>query len=174
MPCCPAAVRSRAYDTQEYQGSGLQPGDSVRLAGVPGLLAAGEYALLPARYALLPGAVLVEVVPGVQDLGPNQVAGLPDGTPVVAGVRTIAGTGIADSRTTGFAIRPGSYARQLAEYRDSYGNTFFSAQGGRARPAGAAGGARCRRPAAAGRRHARPGRHAAARCRPGRPGEAGG
>ncbi len=122
----PGGSTFAAWDTQEYQGSGLQPGDSVRLAGVPGLLAAGEYALLPARYALLPGAVLVEVVPDVQDLGPNQVAGLPDGTPVVAGVRTIAGTAIADSRTTGFAIRPGSYARQLAEYRDSYGNTFFS------------------------------------------------
>jgi len=117
-----------AFDTQEYQGSGLKPGDSVRLAGVPGLLAAGEYALLPARYALLPGAVLVEVVPGVQDLAPNQVAGLPDGTPVVAGVRTIAGTDIADSRTTGFAIRPGSYARELAEYRDSFGNDFFTAK----------------------------------------------
>ncbi|MEQ1801397.1 MAG: filamentous hemagglutinin family protein [Gammaproteobacteria bacterium] len=115
-----------AFDTQEYQGSGLKPGDSVRLSGVPGLLEAGEYALLPARYALLPGAVLVEVLPGVTDLGPNQAAGLPDGTPVVAGVRTIAGTAIADSRTTGFAIRPGSYARQLAEYRDSKGNTFFS------------------------------------------------
>ena len=114
------------YDTQEYQGSDLRPGDSVRLAGVPGLLAAGEYALLPARYALLPGAVLVEVVPGVQDLALNQRAGLPDGTPVVAGVRTIAGTGIADSRTSGFAIRPGSYARRLAEYRDNFGNTFFT------------------------------------------------
>ena len=114
------------YDTQEYQGSDLRPGDSVRLQGVPGLLAAGEYALLPARYALLPGAVLVEVVPGVQDLGLNQLAGLPDGTPVVAGVRTIAGTGIADSRTSGFAIRPGSYARRLAEYRDNFGNTFFT------------------------------------------------
>ncbi|MBL8200202.1 MAG: filamentous hemagglutinin family protein [Chromatiales bacterium] len=122
----PGGSAFAAYDTQEYAGSGLKPGDSVRLAGVPGLLAAGEYALLPARYALLPGAVLVEVVPGVQDLGASQVAGLPDGTPVVAGVRMIAGTDIADSRTTGFAIRPGSYARQLAEYRDSYGNTFFS------------------------------------------------
>ncbi len=114
------------YDTQEYQGSALRPGDSVRLQGVPGLLAEGEYALLPARYALLPGAVLVEVIPSLQDLGPNQAASLPDGTPVVAGVRTIAGTGTADSRTTGFAIRPGSSARQLAEYRDNFGNTFFT------------------------------------------------
>ncbi len=114
------------YDTQEYQGSGLQPGDSVRLPGVPGLLVAGEYALLPARYALLPGAVLVEVLPSVRDLAPNQVVGLRDGTPVVAGVYSIAGTTIVDSRTTGFALRPGSYARQLAEYRDNLGNDFFT------------------------------------------------
>jgi filamentous hemagglutinin family protein len=114
------------YDTREYRGSALQPGDSVRLGAVPGLLEAGEYALLPARYALLPGAVLVEVVTGARDLVPGQVTGLADGTPVVAGVRTIAGTDIADSRTIGVAVHPGSYARQLAEYRNSRGNDFFT------------------------------------------------
>lgn len=114
------------HDAQEYAGSGLLPGDSVRLEAVPGLLEAGEYALLPARYALLPGALLVEALPAVRDVGTGRPGSLPDGTPVVAGVHTIAGTGIADSRTTGFAVRPGSHARSLAEYQDSYGNAFFS------------------------------------------------
>jgi filamentous hemagglutinin len=117
-----------AFDTQEYQGSALQPGDSVRIDGVPGLLPAGEYALLPARYALLPGAVLLEVRPDVRDVVPGEVRQLADGARVVAGVRTVVGTGLADSRTTGFAVRPGSFGRELAEYRDSFGNDFFPAR----------------------------------------------
>ncbi|MBL8226202.1 MAG: filamentous hemagglutinin family protein [Chromatiales bacterium] len=121
-------VRFGAYDTQEYRGTSLQPGDSVRLAEVPGLLPAGEYALLPARYALLPGAVLVEARPEVQDIVPGEVRSLADGARVAAGVRTIAGTDIADSRTIGFAVRPGSFGRELAEYRDYFGNSFFPAR----------------------------------------------
>jgi hypothetical protein len=113
------------FDTQESLASALRPGDSVYLDAVPGLLDAGRYALLPARYALLPGAVLVEAVDGVQDIVAGQSIGLPDGTPVTSGYRLVAGTEFRDSRTSGFAIRPGSWARQLAEYQDSFGNTFF-------------------------------------------------
>lgn len=113
------------FDTQESLASALRPGDSVYLDAVPGLLDAGRYALLPARYALLPGAVLVEAVDGVQDIVAGQSVGLPDGTPVTSGYRLVAGTEFRDSRTSGFAIRPGSWARQLAEYQDSFGNTFF-------------------------------------------------
>lgn len=116
------------YDTQEYQGSALQPGDSVRLDGVPGLLPAGEYALLPARYGLLPGAVLVEALPAVRDVVAGEVRVLQDGTRVVGGQRSVIGTGLTDSRTTGFAVRPGSFGRQLAEYRDYTGNQFFAAR----------------------------------------------
>jgi filamentous hemagglutinin family protein len=121
-------VRFGAFDTQEYRGTSLQPGDSVRLAEVPGLLPAGEYALLPARYALLPGAVLVEARPEVQDIVPGEVRSLSDGARVAAGVRIIGGTDIADSRTIGFAVRPGSFGRELAEYRDYFGNGFFPAR----------------------------------------------
>lgn len=117
-----------AYDTQEYANSILQPSDSVHLEGVPGLLAAGDYALLPARYALLPGAVLVQAVAGTRDLAFGTGARLPDGAPIVAGYREVAGTSFRDARTSGFAIRPGSYARQLAEYDDSFGTAFFTAQ----------------------------------------------
>jgi filamentous hemagglutinin family protein len=117
-----------AYDTQEYRGTSLQPGDSVRLAGIPGLLPAGDYALLPARYALLPGAVLVEALPQVRDVVPGEVRSLADGAPVAAGLRIIGGSDLADSRTIGFAVRPGSFGRELAEYRDYFGNTFFPAR----------------------------------------------
>ena len=114
-------------DTQEYAGSTLHPGDSVYLAGGAGL-AAGQYTLLPARYALLPGAYLVTAVAGYQDLQPGQSSSLLDGTPVLAGYRTVLGTDIRDSRSSGYALRPGSYATQLAEYKLSYGSQFFAAR----------------------------------------------
>ena len=54
------------FDPQEYPGSDLKPGESIYLSGGNGL-AAGFYPLLPARYALLPGAMLVSAVAGTTD-----------------------------------------------------------------------------------------------------------
>ena len=115
------------YDPQEFLGTDLKPGDSVYLSGVDGL-PAGVYPLLPARYALLPGAMLVSAVPGTLDAIPGiatRIAdGTPDGTPIVAGYRTFAGSGIRDARYSGFTLRPGSYGRSLATYEDSRASTF--------------------------------------------------
>ncbi len=112
------------YDT----GSKLAPGAAVYLSGVPGELAAGTYTLLPARYALLPGAFLITMEPGEQDLPLGQTASLENGAPVVSGYMTTLGTNLRSGRTVGFAIEPGSYANQLAEYDSTSGNTFFAAQ----------------------------------------------
>ncbi|GFE84262.1 hypothetical protein GCM10011487_62620 [Steroidobacter agaridevorans] len=113
------------YDLQEMKRYDLQVGDSVYLSGVPGL-EPGFYALLPARYALLPGAMLIEPVANTTDIQPGTVSTLADGTPVVAGYRTFGNTGLGGTRYTGFAIRPGSQARQLAAYQDSYASTFYT------------------------------------------------
>ncbi len=45
---------------------------------------------------------------------------------VVAGYRTFGNTGLGGSRYTGFAIRPGSQARELATYADSYASKFYT------------------------------------------------
>ncbi|HEV7442427.1 MAG TPA: filamentous hemagglutinin family protein, partial [Steroidobacteraceae bacterium] len=108
-----------------YTNSSLQPGDSIYLSGLPGL-PAGVYPLLPARYALLPGAFLVRAVPGSTNLQPGTVTGLPNGTPVVAGYRTFANNTLANAQYTGFAVYPGSYGRALAEYDDSLASKFFT------------------------------------------------
>jgi filamentous hemagglutinin family protein len=114
------------YDAQSYLGSTLQPGASVYLSGTPGL-PAGVYPLLPASYALLPGAFLVSAVAGTTGLSSQSTQTLPDGTPIVAGYRTFAGTGLGDAQWSGFAIRPGSYAHDLADYADHLASTFFAA-----------------------------------------------
>ena len=115
------------YDIQEFTGSNVKPGASVYLSGGQGL-AAGTYALLPARFALLPGAYLVQVQPGFQSLQSGTIGALTDGTPVTAGYLTFGNTGLqSSSGYIGFSIRPGSYSQQLAQYELSTATDFFSA-----------------------------------------------
>lgn len=127
------------FDPQEYAGSNLTPGASVYLAGGGGL-DAGNYPLLPARYALLPGAMLVRAVPGTGGMVPGSVSALKDGTPVLSGYLTFGDTGLGGTQYTGFELRPGSYGRDLASYHDFNASTFFAkdaASGGRTQDAGA-------------------------------------
>jgi filamentous hemagglutinin len=112
------------YDATYYSGSSLTTGDSVYISGVAGL-AAGIYPLLPARYALLPGAFIVKVEPGYSNLSPSYSSSLADGTPVVAGYFTVGNTGLRDPGYSGFAIYSGAYARTISGYQDSYASTFF-------------------------------------------------
>ena len=114
------------YDPQESPAGGLSAGASIYLSGGGGL-AAGFYPLLPARYALLPGAYLVKVEKGYTNIVPGQSAALADGTPVVAGYQTFGTTGLRDGGYQGIAIWPGSYGRQLATYQDSLASTYFAA-----------------------------------------------
>ena len=115
-----------SYDVQEFTGSAVKAGESVYLSGVTGL-PAGIYPLLPARYALLPGAYLVQVEPGYHSLTSGTLGKLTDGTPVVAGYTTFGTTGLQNSSGyTGFAIRPGSYAQSLAQYTISSASSYFA------------------------------------------------
>ena len=114
------------YDPAESPGVGLNVGDTVYLEGV-GDLSSGEYTLLPARYALLPGAVLVTAVEGYTDILPDERFVALDGSVIVAGRRAQSGTDFIESRTSGFALRPGSDALLEAEYRTALATEFFAA-----------------------------------------------
>ncbi|MGC3981021.1 MAG: filamentous hemagglutinin family protein [Steroidobacteraceae bacterium] len=113
------------YDDELLAGSSLQAGDTVYLSGVSGL-AAGYYTLLPARYALLPGAYLISEVSGFSNLLSGATT-LADGTPVTAGYYSFGNTGLGGTSYTGFAVYPGSWGRELAEYSNSYASSFFDA-----------------------------------------------
>lgn len=113
------------YDPLEFPASGLHVGDSVYLAGSAGL-SAGWYKLLPARYALVPGAFLVTPRVGNQDMLPNQSFIDFAGVTVVAGRYGAPAAGIEDARWQGFAVEPGSVARTYSEFADYSANTFFA------------------------------------------------
>lgn len=125
-----------AYDHQDYLGvTGLKPGDQVYLSGTEltgadgkQILPAGYYTLLPARYALQPGAVLVRPVSGYTDMTAEQSVGLSNGGAVVSGYRSYLdteGERVREARTTGFQVLPGSAVRRQAEYQDTLASQFF-------------------------------------------------
>lgn len=114
------------YDAGEFPASGLEAGDSVYLSagsGVP----AGVYALLPAHYALLPGAFLVTPQSDA-DVVPTTPTRAFNGAQVVAGYRLSAGTQIRDSSWSRFIVEPGSAARARSQYTVSRASEFFPAQ----------------------------------------------
>jgi filamentous hemagglutinin family protein len=120
-------IGAAPYDPAISQGSTLAIGDSVYLSGAPGL-AAGNYVLLPARYALLPGAFLVTEVSGYQDIQPGQSFVVPSGGNIVAGRLTVAGTSFGDSLTSGFQVVPAPVVLQQAQYTTTSANQFFAQQ----------------------------------------------
>lgn len=109
----------------------LKLGDAIYISGMPGL-AAGTYTLLPARYALLPGAFMVQTS-GTGTLPGRSVAQL-DGSTLVSGYLTTLDGGSRDALYSTFRITDGSIFRPAAgtiskapaEYRLSTGNQFFS------------------------------------------------
>jgi filamentous hemagglutinin family protein len=105
--------------------SDARPGDTITI-GAGSALAAGTYTLLPARYALMPGAFAVRRVAGYQDAQLGRSASAADGSTVVAGYRGVAGTALREARTSGWAVTPGATLRSQAEYKESRGDAFFA------------------------------------------------
>ncbi|MGA2399410.1 MAG: filamentous hemagglutinin family protein [Steroidobacteraceae bacterium] len=116
------------YDPQE-SGSAV-PGQTIYLSGGAGI-AAGYYALLPPRYALEPGAVLIQLDPGITSASGGQLGTLANGTPVIGGFLSVGTTGLntaALARYEGVAVYPTGYAQELANYTISNASSYFAAQ----------------------------------------------
>jgi len=119
-------------------GSSLAPFDPFQSSGLPYALgskvflnasaglAAGEYTLLPAHYALLPGAFLVTPQAGSQDQRVTTFS--TSGLPIVAGYQVQAGTGIRDARSSGFRIENRDQVRRNSQYDLFTANSFFTEQ----------------------------------------------
>ena len=105
-----------------YVNSGLSVGDKIFL-GAGSVLPAGTYTLLPARYALLPGAVLV-----TPQTGPARTAVLqPDGASVVSGYRfnDLNGQQLAPVQATRFEIDSAAVVQARAQYDGFLANSFL-------------------------------------------------
>ncbi|MBS0379233.1 MAG: filamentous hemagglutinin family protein [Proteobacteria bacterium] len=120
--------QSAPYDPMLWAGSNLAPNESIYISGGSGL-AAGVYPLLPARYAMLPGAYLVSAVSGLQNLAPGTTVQAPNGYSIVSGYLTSGNTGIGQTQTSGFLIEPGSYTQQLGTYTSTLASAFFNPAG---------------------------------------------
>ncbi|MEW5789140.1 MAG: filamentous hemagglutinin family protein [Pseudomonadota bacterium] len=122
------------YDYDYSAGSSLKAGEAVYLSGVPGL-ADGLYTLLPARYALVPGAYMVRVNGDYATPQPGQALILSDGSNVVAGYRANLGSGSREATWSSYQVTAGSlfdapadgeFSRAPSEYLVSLASTYFT------------------------------------------------
>ncbi len=126
------AVAPVDYDLVFAQGNAVPAiGRSVFLSGGNGL-PAGYYTLLPARYAVLPGAYRVTTVANAQDALAVNNRVLQDGTVQMAGYFAQPGLGTRDSRSTLFDVQNTTTWRAYSEIDQSSGNGYFAAQAARA------------------------------------------
>ena len=115
---------SSAVNDTGYSASGLAVGSQVYLGAGSGLTA-GVYTLLPARYALLPGAFLVTPEPGT----PTGAVAQTDGSTLVSGYRFngLNPAQVGQPVTTNFDIASAAVVKSRADYVISDANTFLSA-----------------------------------------------
>jgi hypothetical protein len=104
--------------------------------GTGAAVPAGDYVLLPARFALLPDAYLVELNTSAtyRNLQPSQVAYLATGQTVAAGFRSAAGTSVQESQSVGVVVSPGAAVKRSSDYTQS-GADFFADAAARGRVA---------------------------------------
>mgnify|MGYP001551149249 FL=1 len=125
-------------DGQENTGFGRAAGDAVYLSGIPGL-AAGTYTLLPAHYALLPGAYAVRLDTSIHNLLPGMAFSRQDGIQVVPGYVTdsrAASGGPRDALWSGFEVLTRDQVLQRSELTLTRASDFFAASQSRPQDAG--------------------------------------
>ena len=117
-----ASTANLIADASGYTNSTLSVGDRVYLQGSK-TLAAGWYTLLPARYALLPDAVLVTA----SNAGGYGTLEVPGGASIVNGYRynSLNDERALPSVTTRFEVASSKVVRQRAQYFDFLANTFI-------------------------------------------------
>lgn len=117
------------YAPLDYQyglNSKAGVGDTIYLEGVPGL-AKGYYTLMPAQYALLPGAFAVQPLSSsYRDLPIGTAIKQNDGSMIVGAYQAVLGTDIQASRTAGFRLTPEAVIRTQSGFDTTTANVFFS------------------------------------------------
>lgn len=112
-------------DGQYGIDGGLGMGDAVWLSGA-GDLKAGTYTLLPAHYALMPGAYSVTVAPGNRDMVASANRLRTDGAWLMSGRIANVADGAMDPRTQGFVVAPRSVVRRQSEFTLYDAGSYFT------------------------------------------------
>ena len=91
--------------------------DSIDI-GTGSTVPAGEYALLPARFSLLPDAYLVQLQTDTiyRSLQPGQTVALVNGSVAAAGHRTAMGTDVRETQSVGVVVLPGSAVQKSSDF----------------------------------------------------------
>jgi filamentous hemagglutinin family protein len=113
------------FDPNRSAGFGYDPRSTIHLAG-SGALPTGDYVMLPAYYALLPGAYLVTPQAKTQDQILTSFT--KSGLPIVSGYQTVAGTDVRDSRTSGYLIETSADVKKHSTYDIQSADSFFAKQ----------------------------------------------
>jgi filamentous hemagglutinin family protein len=100
-------------------------GQTITIGAGSGI-AAGTYTVMPARYALLPGAYAVEAVSGYAGISPGTPQTLADGTIVVAGKLGFADAGTGAALWSGYRVLNSAQFNNLAQFLEFNGNQFFA------------------------------------------------
>ncbi|WP_076866184.1 filamentous hemagglutinin N-terminal domain-containing protein [Bradyrhizobium mercantei] len=125
----PSASADYAPIVPASQGAAPSIGQRITIGGgVPGL-AAGTYTLMPASYALLPGAFRVELGASTQP-GGSAVA-LPNGSYVTTAYGSVANTSIHGSQPNLAVITPGATVRSYSQYNEQDYTSFMLATAAR-------------------------------------------
>lgn len=107
--------------------AGAEVGAQIYLAGGNGV-AAGYYTLLPANYALLPGAYLVSNVKGSDFTGRGMTMVHPDGTILMPGYRSDGLSGARAQYDSMWRVMSGATVRSYSEYYENTANAFFTSE----------------------------------------------
>lgn len=118
--------QSLPFDPLITPDANIALGDAIQLTDND-LIPAGTYSVLPARFALLPGAFLLtpnstgtSLVPGTTNIDTG-------GRPLIVGKRGAVGAGFSDALWSDFIVADGEAVRLRAEYAESLASTFFPA-----------------------------------------------
>jgi filamentous hemagglutinin family protein len=126
------------YDSQIMVGNGsaltLNPGAGNTLSlgntltfGTGAMIPAGTYAILPARYALLPGAYLVKANASVANVSLGYAQTRPDGSQVVAALQGVTGVAVAGNAQPGaYTVMSSAQARRYSEVKSTDVDTYLS------------------------------------------------
>lgn len=114
-----------AYAPQDLMVGSGNAGAQITF-GEGGMIPAGTYAILPARYALLPGAFLVKAVSSSTSASLGGVATRADGSQIMAGQLGYAGVSGLTTQPTSYRVMTSEQAKRYSDIRITSADSYLT------------------------------------------------